>query len=559
MADPIVVQDIGAHGVNVDTNRLTASDNDIRQSQNATYADTVEQRGGLTKRPGFARFNGVSFAAPVLGGIDAPYAGVATAVGGGAGTLVGQFTAGPESGTAPGDDVTGGIGQTQLQSSVMVTTALGKSDGPATLFTGRRLIMIGRDRQVGGISNDSGEGWYLTSEQFQDPAWIIGDYDSPESIVGAGPPGACRHSIPSDPGHRAAPAASAIVDGWLYYAQQIVSTSGTSTPDTRGTIRRTNGYTDDVVARIERNPWNTDATQANRVVSMLAADGGIYICTCDKGQASASESASTNPDWGRIFFLDTGTNALTEVNIDDPDAPVGFARTPFALAWYVDRLFFGGFRSDGAENDATIHYARVGLTPVLDLSQNSPYFRTSCMAVYAGELFAGYQMRDTGVGVIDFAQVWGRVAAHATPGTSPWTTRLTATSAGTAQPENRFVSMVVFKGSNAAASLYASFFNTTADAKIYKYDGTSWTTQYNVTAITTRAPLYLFVDKNSAGTEILYAFGYSDNGTMTWLSSTDGATFTDRTTTFNTVTTHNTASLLDNSAALPIFFGFDQK
>ena len=558
MADPIVVQDLGAHGVNVDTNRLTAADTDIRQTQNATYADTVEQLGGLTKRPGLARFNGVSFAAPVLGGIEAPYAGVATAVGGGAGTLVGQSTAGPEGGTAPGDDVTGGVGQTQLQSSVMVTTALGKADGPTTLFGGRRLIMIGRDRQVGGISNDSGEGWYLTSEQFQDPAWIIGDYDSPESLVGAGPPGACRQSIPSDPGHRAAPAASAIVDGWLYYAQQIVATSGTSTPDTRGTIRRTNGYTDEAVARIERNPWNTDATQANRVVSMLAADGGIYICTCDKGQTPTGEAVGSNPDWGRIFFLDTGTNALTEVNIDTPDAPTGWARTPFSLAWYVDRLFFGGYQSDGAENEAIIDYAQVALPPVLDLKLDTPYFRVSCMAVYAGELFAGYQMRDTGAGVIDFAQVYGRVAAHATPGTSPWTTRLTG-SGGTAQAENRFVSMVVFKGSNSAASLYASYYNNTQTAKIYMYDGTSWTTQWTAPDAGTRAPLYLFVDKNSAGTEVLYAFGYSENSTMTWQTSLNGITFTDRTSTLETVTPHSTASLFSNSAALPVFFGFDQK
>ena len=558
MADPIIVQDIGAHGVNVDTNRLTASDNDVRQTQNATYADTVKQLGGLTKRPGLARFNGVSFAAPVLGGIEAPYAGVATAVGGGAGILAGQSTIGPESGTAPGDDVTFGTGQAQLQSSVMVTTALGNSDGPATLFNGRRLIMIGRDRQVGGIDNDSGEGWYLTSEEFQDPAWIVGDYDSPESIVGAGPPGACRQSIPSDPGHRAAPAASAIVDGWLYYAQQIVASSGVPATDTRGTIRRTNGYTDDVVARIERNPWNTDAAQANRVVSMLAADGGIYICTCDKGQAPAGETTGTNPDWGRIFFLDTGTNALTEVNVDDPDAPAGWARVPFTLAWYVDRLFFGGMQSDGTENEAIINYSQIALPPILDLKLDTPYFRTSCMAVYAGELFAGYQMRDTGVGVIDFAQVYGRVAAHATPGTSPWTSRLTA-SGGTAQAENRFVSMVVFKGSNAAASLYVSYFNNTQTAKIYKYDGTSWTTQYTASTTSTRAPLYLFVDKNGAGTEVLYAFGYSENGTMTWQTSRDGTTFTDRTSTLETVTVHSTSSLFSNSAALPIFFGFDQK
>ena len=579
---PIRVENFGEGGVNVDKSHLQTEDNETRESQNATYDTTRERLGGLSKRPGLGRFNTVSLTDPVLGGCEAPYTGVATATGGGGGGLpgdsggTGQVTLAPGvggiAGTAPGDDVTFGAGGTLLQSSV--TTG---GIGGAKLFSGRRLILVGRVRNAGGVSNDNGAGWYLTSEQFQDPAWIIGS-DGPEAIAGAGPPGACRQSVGGDGGTglrfmQAAPAASAIFDGWLYYAKNMVTTSGTPATDVRGEIRRTNGYIDETVARIERNPWNTDTTQANRVVSMLVANNGIYLCTCDKGQTPTGESASTNPDWGRVFYLRLvpnydpndirsaqsgtfGVNVLTEVNVDNPGAEAGWARTPFSLAYYLDRVFFGGYQSDGAENDATINYPQTDAAPVLDLKQDTPYFRTTCMAVYNGELFAGYQMRDTGAGVIDFAQVWGRVAAHATPGANPWTTRLTA-SGGTAVAENAFVSMVVFK-----SNLYVSYFNFTQAAKIYKYDGTSWTTQYSITNLGSaadRAPLYLFVDTNSAGTEILYAFGWSESSVMSWLSSTDGTTFTNRTTTMHTVTVHSTSTLFTQSTALPVFFGFDQK
>ena len=356
---------------------------------------------------------------------------------------------------------------------------------------------------------------------------------------------------------RAAPAASAIVNGYLYYAEHLVTPSGEPTTAVRGTIRRTNGYTDDAVARISVNPWNTDATQVNRAVSMLAANGGIYIGVCDKGQTPTSESETTNPDWGRVLFLNTETNQLTEVNAYAASSPVGYARTPCALAHYADRLFVGTTVSDGTSNTAVVHQLITDAAPRADLTlATGANFRFACMAVFQGQLYAGLQMRATGVSTpIAFATVRTRVAAASTAGNSPWSTSLTATG-GTAQANNTFVSMVVFTGTNAAASLYVSYFNNTQTAKIYKYDGTSWTTEYTASTAGTRAQLYLFVDKNSAGTETLYAFGLSESTTMTWLFSTDGSAWTDRTTTVEAANPH--AANFGTSLALPVFFGFDQ-
>ena len=280
MAD-IRVYDLGEGGVNVDTEPIRTADNETTESQNATYDSTRKRLGGLTKRPGLARLNSTSLGAVVLGGIEAPYTGVALATGSGggglpgdAGGLGGGLTGGDGSGggaqlgdfAAPGEYKSGGT--TALQTSV-VTNGVGGSK----LFGGRRLILIGRDLRTGGTPNDNGVGWYLTSEQFQDTAWLIGASD-PDGIAGPGPPGACRESVPSED-HRAAPAASAIVDGWLYYPLHMVTSSGQPATDVRGQIRRTNGYVDEAVTTIPTNAWNTDTRQANRVVSMLAADGVI--------------------------------------------------------------------------------------------------------------------------------------------------------------------------------------------------------------------------------------------------------------------------------------------
>ena len=542
----IRVSDLGEGGVDVDTNPTRTADNVASELQNATYDSTRKRLGGLTKRSGLARLNATSLTDVVLGGIEAPYTGVALATGTGGGTLgLGGMSerVGGLGGNfaAPGEYKSGG--QTALQTSV-ITNGVGGSK----IFNGRRLIIIGRDLRTGGVANDNGMGWYLTSEQFQDTAWLIGTND-PDAIAGPGPPGGCRESVPND-NHRASPAASAIVDGWVYYALHLVATSGTPATDTRGQIRRTNGYVDEIVTTIPANAWNTDARQANRVVSMLAADGVIYITVCDKGQTPGGESTSTNPDWGRVFQLNTTTRALVEMNLTSAVTPAGFARVPFSLASYAGRLFLGGFSTSASENVSTVEYPQPDLATVVDQQLTNPFFRASCMVVYSGQLYIGYHMRDTGVGVIDFAQVYTRVAAAATPGNSPFSSSLTATG-GTAQADNRFVSMVVFGG-----NLYASYFNNTQTAKIYKFDGTTWTTVYTASTVSTRAPLYLFVDTNAAGTASVYAFGLSENNSMTWLYSTDGTTWTDQTANFAS-NPHGTT--FSTSEALPIFFAFDQK
>ncbi len=545
----IQVYNLGEGGVDVDSNTTRTADNSASELQNASYDSTRKRQGGLTKRPGFAKFNASVLGGVVLGGVEAPYTGVAGASGSGGGGLPGNL--GGTGGVPPGGGGTGGGGGVGPGGNLTTGGTGGTSvtTGGRQLFNGRRIILVGRDLRTGGVPNDNGMGWYLTSETFQDTAWLTGT-DSPDTLVGAGPPGACKESVPND-STRAAPGACAVVNGWLYYPQHMVVTSGQPSTDVRGVLRRTDGYTDETVLTIPRNPFNPDTRQGNRIVSMLVADGGIYISVCDKGQTSGGESATTHPDWGRVFFFNPSSSALQELNLTSPTTPAGFAYTPYSLASYAGRLYFGGLQTDGTSNSATIDYVQPDLPPLLDLLLASPFFRTTCMAVYQGQLYAGFQMRATGgVGVIDFAQVYTRLAAAVTPGSTPWATSLTATG-GTAQANNLFSSMVVFGN-----KLYVAYFNNTQTAKIYSFDGTTWTAVYTAATSSTRAPLYLFVDTNAAGVSTLYAYGLAESTAVTWLTSTDGTTWVVQSAQFST-NVHGTT--FGTSEPLPVFFGFEQR
>ena len=78
----IHIANIGEGGVNVDMSPLLTADNETTECQNAGYDSTRQRQGGLTKRPGLAKFNTRSFDAKILGGTEAPFTGVATAIGG---------------------------------------------------------------------------------------------------------------------------------------------------------------------------------------------------------------------------------------------------------------------------------------------------------------------------------------------------------------------------------------------------------------------------------------------------------------------------------------------
>lgn len=71
MAGILKVQNIGALGVNVDTDPISMEDAELRLAQNA-IRDPLGADSGLRKRPGLLAFNTATAAGVVLGGIGVP-------------------------------------------------------------------------------------------------------------------------------------------------------------------------------------------------------------------------------------------------------------------------------------------------------------------------------------------------------------------------------------------------------------------------------------------------------------------------------------------------------
>jgi hypothetical protein len=71
MAGILKIYDIGALGVNVDSDPITLDDQEIRLAQNA-IRDPLGADSGLRKRPGLGVFNTSLVAGAILGGIGVP-------------------------------------------------------------------------------------------------------------------------------------------------------------------------------------------------------------------------------------------------------------------------------------------------------------------------------------------------------------------------------------------------------------------------------------------------------------------------------------------------------
>jgi hypothetical protein len=71
MASQFLLYDLGAGGVNVDSDPITLKDEELRQAQNA-IRDPLGADSGLRKRPGLATFNTSLMGGSVLGAIGVP-------------------------------------------------------------------------------------------------------------------------------------------------------------------------------------------------------------------------------------------------------------------------------------------------------------------------------------------------------------------------------------------------------------------------------------------------------------------------------------------------------
>ncbi len=279
------------------------------------------------------------------------------------------------------------------------------------------------------------------------------------------------------------PAASVVYRNHMIYAGDDYTTNST-----QPSIRIFDGISDRLMQRI---PNTSAAVVSKAIVSLLLNDGTVYLTTFDSGTTSANFA-------GRVFAFDPLSQALTQLGADFTGGEI-----PYALTWHMDRLWLGTNKSDGSA--AKIYYFR----PNIDTVWKQDYTLTTSSAGGACSLqsFNGKLYVGTDAGAATFAQILVRDTAGA------YTSSLTATG-GSAAANNGFLSLITFN-----SNLYATYWNpdTPAVAKVYKFDGTTWTTVYNGAALTLRPFMLQFL-----ANQYLYVVGGGDLLRASLIRSSNG-------------------------------------
>jgi hypothetical protein len=239
---------------------------------------------------------------------------------------------------------------------------------------------------------------------------------------------------------------------------------------------------------------------AHGVVSILVANGQIYVSTWDAGTDSTT--------WvGRVFSLDVDSATLTPIG--DP-FPTG--HLPYALAWVNSQLWCGTHRQNPSAA-GKIYTIRPGVdttwTEDFDLATVSQGGVAS-LTEFRGALY---------VGTTAAAGTFAKILARAADGTY---SAVDTGTGGAAKDNNGYLSLAVFED-----ALYAGYWNndTTAIAKIRRSaDGVTWTTAYTGAAGTLRPFIAMLVDDGflvvvGGGLGLAAAVVTTDDG-VTWLDVT---------------------------------------
>jgi len=282
------------------------------------------------------------------------------------------------------------------------------------------------------------------------------------------------------------PGAGVTFNNHLIYAGDDY-TLGVSNP----TIRIFDGLSDRLMATI---PPTTTGAITIAIMAMIIVNGIIYISTLDSGTSSANWA-------GRVFTFNPESGNLTPLS-------TGFSsgEVPYALTWHMGRLWVG--TNNGIGTVGKVYFIR----PDIDTAWTTDYALTTdtagavdSMLTFQGNLMVG---SDNQAGA--FAKVLKRTSLGV------WSVSQTATG-GTARVNNGYLSFSVFEN-----NLYAGYYNpdTTAIAKVEKFDGTTWTTAHTPTGVNIRPFIAQIVTDN-----YLLVIGGGRNLSAALVGTIDGATW----------------------------------
>lgn len=212
------------------------------------------------------------------------------------------------------------------------------------------------------------------------------------------------------------------------------------------------GAVDKVFVTVPNNPDAAVVTQA--VSSMVVNEGTIYLTTWDVGTATANLK-------GSVYSLNPITGVLTKLGATFPTTYL-----PWKLCWHGGRLWCGTFSED-VDAAGRVYWIRPGIDTAwtLDHTTTAGQGQITTLCEYRGELFAG----TTGN-----ATVAALVKKRTTLGV--WSTSATGPEVATG---SYYHSMAVYLD-----KLYVVFERNggAANETIDVFDGTSWSTAYNLTS-----------------------------------------------------------------------------
>lgn len=580
------VSQVGLGGVNVDKDPLDLTDQELRQSQNATFTNLSARQLGLVKRPGLQKFNTLSFGAAVLGGMEAPYqntAGAPTSGGGGGGAAGDPGGAGNGSATslAPGDSIsTQGNGNPATAASTITN-----NPSTNTLFGGTPLLMLARHETSGAnASIYDRSGWYLTAEGFTSGTLRlnINSAASGALVTSYGPPGYNADIQLGSPAVGFIDLAQGssnraigqklftTANGALYYPEQFGSgaiglMSVTGTGITKPAIRMmsADGTTDKRIIQLPDNlslaaSDGSGVARISLVTSMVTQwnnGDAVFIAVVDCRSATGTTISGRH---GRVLYLtglDSGNYAVTEIfnSLTYPTGPFNSSTAdavPYTLANFMGELWIGSYNGSATGTGAWfgMYTPKSGFPNGWGFSHANPVTGgnvtlsdVSCMQEYSGALYIGTVNRGT-----SGAQIF-RYGSDATltgvftgvPGAS-----------GTVA-KNYFSSMEVFSG-----ALFAAYFNATGASGMSIYrtvNGATGTWTGAFTGNNTQSVAMNLKAYNS----FLYAWGGSGITTTSesFIQTKDGVTWTDNTA---NVAVTGPSGNTQTSAALGILFRISQ-
>ena len=385
--------------------------------------------------------------------------------------------------TAGAGTIKGGIGLAIVLNATSINgTALTGASSRKTFWA----------RATTGTSLGASAGWWTSTDLFATTAGTIssGTPANPRSaqISGFGT------SVLA--GYNGSPGSGVVINNRFYYAANDY-TVNTSAP----VIRVFDGTVDDEFLRIPLDPSTSATVYSAGILSMLAVGETIYLTTND--QVSAGSGSG-----GRVFSLNPSTGALTQLGAKFTTDTAQDDQVPYALEWYMGRLWVGTFnRNSGAGIAGRVYWIRPGIDTAwtLDHTTGDTVSRgVAFLKSFQGQLYAG---SCTG-GTSSVVEVRTSVGA--------WSTSLTVTNPIT------FHNAVVFEN-----NLYTSAHDTTTnETLIKKFDGSSWSTVHTTTSGAEEVALPMCWVENGT---LFFGGGGSDSGDAALLSSTDGSSWTSRT------------------------------